>query len=169
MKIYLDMDGVLADFEKRFESLYGIRPNNKQHRAVHFEQHWNNFVDSGEFMTLDLMPGALELIKVVKSLNVPVEILSSTSTHEYHHIVSCQKSFWLGRNNIKFKPNFVPGGIFKANYASPWNILIDDSTYVTDCYREAGGTTILHTDVNKTIEKLHELHLEWNSYEHILP
>jgi len=162
------MDGVLADFESRFEKMFGKRPENKADKLDHFNKNWKQFVNTAQFMDLDLMPGALELIQECKSLNVPIEILSSTSNIDDHRAVSCQKAFWLGRNNIAFKSNFVPGGDKKAEFAAPWNILIDDSTYVTELYRAAGGTTILHTDLNTTVKKLHELHLEWNSHEHFL-
>lgn len=169
MKIYLDMDGVLADFNKRFEEMFGSRPETLYHRAKHFHDNWDEFVETGQFMTLDLMPGAIELMKAVDSLGHEVEILSSTSNEEYYRIVSHHKAFWLGSQGITYKQNFVPGGSKKAAFASPWNILIDDSEHIVDHYRQAGGTAILHKDVNITIEKLHELNLEWNQHEYILP
>ena len=44
MKIYLDMDGVLTDFEKKYEELFGVRPDEVQARTKHFWENWQEFV-----------------------------------------------------------------------------------------------------------------------------
>lgn len=165
MKIYLDMDGVLADFNGRFEQLFGERPVEQYAKAKHFYNHWDEFVETEQFRTLEVLTGAVELMNLCDSLEVPVEILSSTSNEKYHEKVAPQKLEWLEKNGITYKPNFVPGGTKKANHAEPWSILIDDSRHVVDTYRAAGGTAILHENFEKTKEQLLKLHLEWRGGE----
>lgn len=164
MKIYLDMDGVLTDLEHRFAEKFGVFPEDKDLKKKHFWANWKTFVDDREFETLPKHPGAEKLLDTVQAFNrsgIPVEILSSSGGGYSHDMVMEQKKKWLQSHGILYKANIVPGGSRKAEYASPWNILIDDMERVVDKYRSAGGTAILHTDVDETIRRLHELHLEW--------
>ena len=161
MKIYLDMDGVLADFDKQYGLLFGVRPIDTENRTKHFWSHWDEFVTGKNFTKLELMPGAETLMKACDLLKVPVEILTSTGNEKYYNDIAAQKTEWLKAHNITYKPNFVAGGTKKAQYADPWNILIDDTPKVVDAYVKAGGTAILHKDVDTTVKQLLKLYLEY--------
>lgn len=165
MKIYLDMDGVLTDFEKKYEELFGVRPVEVKHRTKHFWENWEEFVKGGNFVHLEKHKGADKLLNFVNSLGVPVEILSSSGGEKNHEYVTTQKIAWLCNNGIPFKANIVAGGAKKAMYAAPWNILVDDTEHVVEKYRAAGGTAILHHDVDVTIRELSRLYLEWHGGE----
>ena len=163
-KIYLDLDGVLTNFEKRYKEKFGEFPKDFDKRRQHFWDNWKAFVDNREFETLELHPDALELldgIKFFETNGISIEILSSSGGGYSHDEVSKQKKNWLKSHGINYIPNIVPGGGHKSKFAEPWNILIDDTENVIERYRKAGGTAILHTDARTTIKKLHELHLEW--------
>ena len=54
-KIFLDMDGVIADFEKRYQSLYHIRPREAQTHKE-FNKFFDEFIATKQFATLDFMP-----------------------------------------------------------------------------------------------------------------
>lgn len=165
MKIYLDIDGVLSDFEKRYVEKFGEFPKDFEKRKTHFWDNWKKFVDDKDFETLPMHKDADKLLAAVKKFHdagVPVEILSSSGGGYSHEIVAAQKRKWLDANGIHYKANIVPGGGHKAKYAAPWNILVDDTQHVIDRYREAGGTTIHYTDVDKAIKELSTLHLEWH-------
>lgn len=155
------MDGVLTDFEKKYEELFGVRPVEVKHRTTHFWKNWETFVKEGSFVHLEKHKGADELLKFVNSLGVPVEILSSSGGQQFHEYVTTQKIAWLCNNGIPFKANIVPGGSKKALFAAPWNVLVDDTDRVVENYRKAGGTAILHYDVSVTIRELSRLYLEW--------
>ena len=165
MKIYLDMDGVLTDFEKKYEELFGVRPKEVSGRTKHFWENWDTFVKGGNFVHLEKHEGADKLLTFVNMLGVPVEILSSSGGQTHHEYVTTQKIAWLCNHGIPFKANIVPGGSKKALYAKPWNILVDDTDRVVEEYRAAGGTAILHYDVDVTIRELSRLHLEWQGGE----
>lgn len=165
MKIYLDMDGVLTDFEKRYDELFGVRPVEIKHRTKHFWDNWESFITGGNFVTLEKHKDADTLLSFVASLNVPVEILSSSGGEKFHEYVTEQKNQWLASHGITYKANIVPGGSKKAAFASPWNILVDDTQHVVDKYRAAGGTAVLHHDIDITIRELSRLHLEWQGGE----
>ena len=161
MKIYLDMDGVLADFAGRYFELYGVRPGETRAQKEHFWKNWRNFVEGKNFETLELNEGAVELLAYVASLDVPVEILSSSGGGDLHDVVVPQKLKWLESKGIPYKANIVPGGAKKAAFATPWNILVDDTERVVNTYRAAGGPAILHKGTSDTIKQLSKFHLEW--------
>lgn len=159
------MDGVLTDFEKKYEELFGVRPKEVSGRTKHFWENWDTFVKGGNFVHLEKHEGADKLLTFVNMLGVPVEILSSSGGQTHHEYVTTQKIAWLCNHGIPFKANIVPGGSKKALYAKPWNILVDDTDRVVEEYRAAGGTAILHYDVDVTIRELSRLHLEWQGGE----
>jgi len=148
--IYIDMDGVIADFSKRYKEKFHVTPeetrNNKE-----FGGFFKKFIDDGEFSTLDLMPDATELLHFVSQLDVPKEILSSTARPDSHGLIAPQKQFWLNTHKIDYKANFVPGKTLKYKYATPNSIIIDDTHSVLDDWKKAGGIGILHTDAKSTI------------------
>jgi uncharacterized HAD superfamily protein len=149
-KIWLDMDGVIADFVKRYKQLYNIHPSEAE-RENKFDDLFQNFVATKQFATLDLMPHASELIKFLKELKIPTEILSSTGTKQNYDEISRQKIIWLDRNNIPFKHTFVPGKEHKYRYATPTDILIDDTEVNIDDWKKAGGIAIWHKNVEDTL------------------
>ena len=168
MKIYLDMDGVLSNFEKRYVEKYGEFPKDVDKRRQHFWNNWKKFVDDKDFENLEKHEHCDQLLQTVAIFakeGIPVEILSSSGGGYSHEIVAEQKKNWLIKNGITYPANIVPGGGHKARFADPWNILIDDTENVIMRYRKAGGTAIHHTDIHDTIKRLHELHLEWEGGE----
>ena len=152
-KIYVDMDGVLADFEKRYVKLYGsLTDRDRKHL---FRSNFDDFIASGQFATLDLMPDALTLIHSLNTLNIPKEILSSTAYEETYDAIAKQKEVWLKDHHIDWKPNFVPGKRHKYKFATPDSIIIDDTYSVIEDWRKAGGIAIWHKDALSTISQIH--------------
>ena len=144
------MDGVIADFSKRYKEKFRATPeetrNNKE-----FGGYFKKFIDDGEFSTLDLMPDAKELLQFLHELDIHKEILSSTARPENHGMIAPQKQMWLLKHNIHYKANLVPGKSLKYKYATPNSIIIDDTQSVIDDWNKAGGIGILHTDAVSTI------------------
>ena len=148
--VYVDMDGVIADFSKRYKEKFRATPEETRSNKA-FNGFFKKFIDDGEFSTLDLMPDALELLSYLNSFDVPKEILSSTARPENHGMIAPQKQMWLNKHNIHYKANFVPGKSLKYKYATPDSIIIDDTKSVIDDWNKAGGIGILHTDAASTI------------------
>lgn len=159
------MDGVLTDFEKRYDELFGVRPSEAQARTSHFWRFFEEFIATGQFKTLEKHKDADKLLHFVHTLGVPVEILSSSGGPKHHDCVVAQKEAWLRNNGITYKANIVPGGSKKAELAHPWHILVDDTLHVIEKYRAAGGTAVHHYDINVTLNELARLHLEWQGGE----
>jgi hypothetical protein len=155
-KIYLDLDGVIADFTKRYKELYKIEPAEADKRKQ-FGMFFEDFIESRQFTSLDYMPDAVVLLDYLNTCGVPVEILSSTAREETYKEISYQKDVWLTIRNIKYPRNFVPGKKHKYKYATPDSIIIDDTQSVIDDWNKAGGVAIHHKDALSTISILDAL------------
>jgi hypothetical protein len=156
-KLYLDMDGVLCDFEKRFTSLYGKDALGARDRK-NFTTNWPNFIMDGNFESLEWFPGGKELLDFIQNeTDWEVEILSSSGGEKFHSEVAAQKVVWLCNNGIPYKANIVPGRKHKTAYATPETILIDETEDIIVNFNAAGGLGILHKDANETLAKLRTL------------
>ena len=153
--IYLDMDGVIADFVKRYKELYHMEPREAE-KKKEFNKFFDEFIDTNQFATLDLMPGAMDAITFLRKASVPTQILSSTANEKRYDAISKQKMIWLQTHGITFNPLFVPGKKHKYKYATPDSIIIDDTESVIDDWRKAGGIAIWHKDWMTTLAILRQ-------------
>ena len=153
--IYLDMDGVIANFEKRYAELFGVL--DEKDRKKTFSTNFKSFISGNNFATLELMPGAMDLVNFLRKAPVPTHILSSAASPETYDAISKQKLVWLQTYGITFTPVFVPGKKHKKEYAKPDALIIDDTISVIDDWRAAGGHAIWHKDVPSTLAMLNIL------------
>jgi FMN phosphatase YigB (HAD superfamily) len=155
-KIYLDLDGVLADFHKKFEETFGEAPIRYQKNKDFYDK-FDIFIKNKSFANLDMMPDAKDLLAYLKTIEVPIEILSSTAFPAVHNEITYQKEIWLKKHHITYPAIFVPGKKNKKNFADETSILIDDTESNIDDWKQAGGTAILHKDALTTILNLDTL------------
>ena len=152
-KIYVDMDGVLCDFEKRYNELYGNI--NLHDRRTQFRPNFTDFINTRQFATLEPMPDFLTLKTYLDSLDIPKQILSSTAYENVYETIKEQKEEWLKEHGVNWPdPQFVPGKQNKYKFAKPDTIIIDDTLSVIEDWRKAGGIAIWHKDVLTTLAQL---------------
>jgi hypothetical protein len=151
--IYLDMDGVLTDFESRWHELYNESPMDTRARK-NMSENWDNFVLTGQFATLPTFPGWEDLLAAVRATDAQIEILSSSGGQKFHEQVTEQKKTWLKNHGLDVPVNIVPGRRIKANYADASKLLIDDTSDVIMSFHEAGGYAIQHDSAPRTIKML---------------
>jgi hypothetical protein len=155
IRLYLDMDGVLCNFDSAYKKLRtGAADNTKRFKAA--------VIDHKIFENLEFMPDAKELLAHVRTLPVHIEILTSVGTHDpfQGEETKRQKRLWLSKHNIMYKPNFVRSKPEKAEYATPTSILVDDSIGCIEPFNAKGGHGILHTAAKKTNSNLDSLILQ---------
>jgi len=159
-KIYLDMDGVLCNFERRYFERYNELPGSMRDRKD-FNVHWDDFVETRQFETLDWWPGGQDLLTYVNFLHnehgIEVEMLTSSGGQKHYKSVAEQKQVWLNSKGILFKANVVAGRKTKAEYAKSDTILIDDTPDVIQAFNAAGGIGVLHKEIGNTLLMLKSL------------
>ena len=151
--IYLDMDGVIANFEKRYIELFNVEPSSARDYKE-FNTFFDKFVADGHFETLEMMPDAMDLVRALRNALPPTQILSSTASQKRQEAISKQKTKWLETHDIDFQRNFVPGKHLKKKYARTDTLIIDDTESVINDWRAAGGVAILHRNVPDTLAQL---------------
>jgi hypothetical protein len=156
-KIYLDMDGVICDFHKRYTELFGTLPE-RDDKSKTFHKNFDTFIEVRSFATLDMMPGAITLIRSLEQMyeeyGIVTEILSSTASPKRHDDIKAQKEEWLLKHGVTFKQNFGPGKQLKPQFAEHDALIIDDTVSVIDGWRRAGGLAIWHNNVASTMAML---------------
>jgi cytidyltransferase-like protein len=152
-KIYVDMDGVLVDFDGGYEKLTGITTRAADEKGPEF--FWKPISKAGAkwWITLNWMPDGKQLWDYVKKYNP--ELLSAPSREEASKM---GKRIWVKRElpGVKLILRLADK---KQEFASPNSILIDDREKNIEQWKSAGGVGILHTDAASTIKKLKELGL----------
>lgn len=152
-KIYVDMDGVLCNFEKRYTDLFGHI--SEQVRRKEFRVNFDTFIATNQFATLEALPDFQLLRNSLDALDIPKQILSSTAYEETFETISKQKKEWLYENFVTWPdPIFVPGKRHKYKFAEPDSVIIDDTWSVIDDWRKAGGIGIHHKNAEQTLAEL---------------
>jgi hypothetical protein len=151
--IYVDMDGVIADFSKRYKEKFKVTPEETRSNKE-FGGYFEKFINDREFQTLDMMWDTFMLLGFLNDLPIEKQILSSTARPDSHERIAPQKQKWLDFHRIDYKANFVPGKSLKYKFATPHSIIIDDTKSVIDDWNKAGGIGILHKNAESTIAML---------------
>jgi 5'(3')-deoxyribonucleotidase len=154
-KIFVDMDGVLADFVK------GVEGPKYLNGPLTCEQDYDSkkiqFAFKGLFRDLPIMPGMARLIKEVKQTTNHWEILTASGDLARKLVVR-DKLKWIKE---KLGPDVIVTatikGRDKAVFARPNHVLIDDRKDNIEAWEQAGGIGILHTDADDTINQLNKL------------
>ena len=161
-KIYFDMDGVLADFDRGVRELCGMKPKPQGHRASAEDQvMWDAIREVGHFYDkLEFMPGAKEMFDTVYGrFGDRCEILTGIPKPGRGITTSGEdKTSWVRRLlsqdivvNIVFKEQ-------KPEYCTGKDcILIDDLDKNSQAGERDGGTGIRHRSAEERRLALKEM------------
>jgi hypothetical protein len=155
-KIYLDMDGVLCNFLKKFEDLTG-EDFEEYADENGWSKTWKLVETFGvEFWSeLEWMNGGKKLWNYLKNLD-NVEILTGSPRDKVGEYAQLGKEIWIKKNIGNIKVNHIEGKL-KYTYVKNNDILIDDSKRNCALWDAAGGIYILHKNTDLTIKQLKEL------------
>ncbi|MBD3260457.1 MAG: AAA family ATPase [Candidatus Altiarchaeales archaeon] len=146
MKLYVDLDHVLTDFDRQLSEMLGVDKDPGNDPKV-----WSKIDEAGDkfWATMPWMADGPQLWDECKKYEPT--ILTSPSRHDSSRE---GKKKWIKKN--------IPGTPFvverdKYKYAEPDAVLIDDRKKNIDAWEKAGGKGILHKSAPSTIQKLHSM------------
>ena len=158
-KIYCDMDGVLTDFESRFEHYSGMSP--KEYENKHGTSGFWNLIDvqvGVEFWAgMPWMPRGQELWNFISPYKP--DLLTSPSRDNNSRL---GKNIWV-KNRLNPKPKVIFAySKDKQRYANENSILIDDKKSNINEWASKGGIAlrVKDGDISPVISKLKELGYE---------
>lgn len=165
-KIYFDMDGVLADFERGVNELCGLEPpsqNAKKRKPGEDDEMWKRIKSVEHFYDcLELMPGAKEMFDAVYGkFGDRCEILTGIPKPKREiENAGEDKETWVRRLlSDRIKVNIVYREE-KPNYCTGKGcILIDDMERNVHDWNAMGGTGIVHVSAQETMERLKEMEI----------
>ena len=166
--LYLDMDGVQADFFTAWANIHNKARYKEIGSKEEREQSITDLTNRGTefiynfFAELPPLQGGMTLVRWIKQNNIPFTILSAPLRGNYEASIEGKKD-WLDNYN----PGTSQSAIFtgtKEKYASNGqgspNVLVDDFKKYIERWEQAGGIGILHRDnnTNHTIEQLAKIY-----------
>lgn len=153
-QLYIDSDGVVADFDKKAIEILGGKRIHEVPKGTLWKEiaRYNDTVEPF-FDSLELMPGAMDLIRFAQESDFEFTKILTASGYTPKD-GGAQKVLWYARNVPGIEVIVVAKSPDKAAYANPRAILVDDREKSITPWVAAGGIGILHTSVQNTIDTL---------------
>lgn len=148
MQLYLDCDGVLADFDRAATEYLGLPPRvfEKKHGPGEF---WKRLSRHPNFYgSLPLMPDAIELFDAVRHLDPVI-------------LTGLPRGNWAAPQKERWAAEHFPGtriitcmAVDKRRHAQPDDILVDDTLKYQHLWEEAGGVFVHHRSARESVQTL---------------
>jgi 5'(3')-deoxyribonucleotidase len=137
-KIFIDMDGVLADFDLWKDAQPEITDDPSLWKAVSQISHF--------YGTLKPMPEAHRLMDYLQSLHIPLAILTGIPRKTSIPTAEQDKAEWMLKNFGHMEFNIGPYSQDKQNWSGPGPglILIDDKPINIQQWEAKGGKGFLY-------------------------
>ena len=161
--IYLDMDGVLADFDSAVKNLLG----KSLHDFPTSQEGWDAMEPYKEtfFSSLEPMPDAFDLVEGVTAYasmrGMNVAVLTAVPRLNRFPGVHIDKREWIRMYFPMLYNDFNigPYAVHKQLHCYPGDVLIDDNIKNIDQWNDVGGFGIYHTSATESLALLRK-HLE---------
>jgi len=150
-QIFVDMDGVLADFDAHHEAIFGYRPD-KQADDVDWQKVRGV---SGFYANIPPMVDMHELWNFVSRLDAPPIVL--TGVPVVVEEAPDNKREWVSRHLGADVEVRCVRSRDKCLHCQPGDILIDDWEKYRHLWIGKGGRWITHTSAKSTIDQLVEI------------
>ena len=159
-KLYLDMDGVVADFDEYAERILGSVPG---HNGIYPDEQWVKIAANPRlYRDLKKTSYADELVSECVDFAIlkGYELLFLTAVPKGNDIkwAFYDKVIWAQNFYPEIPVHFGPYSIDKWHHCQSGDILIDDRPSNIDEWRAAGGIAIHHTAIDSTLFQLSKLY-----------
>lgn len=148
-RLYLDCDGVLADFDRAFREQFGATP--REYEARHGSSaFWRDLRTRAPqfYLFLPLMPDARELFDAVAHLEPT--ILTGVPRGQWAEPL---KIAWAGVH-FPGTPIITCQAREKSRYCRPGDVLVDDRDRYRGEWEDAGGTFVHHRRAADSIPRV---------------
>jgi hypothetical protein len=149
MQLYVDMDGVLADFDRHHEKHFGIKPSREKDNVD-----WEDVRSVPNFFrTIPPMLDAMQLWDGIKHMK---PIVLTGVPQSLREIASANKKAWVA-SHIPGNPKTICcRSKEKYLFAKAGDILIDDWEKYRYLWEGRGARWIAHTSAVDTLKQLEE-------------
>ena len=161
--LYLDMDGVVADFDSHAKTLMQLTPEEMSQALVNGrypDDKWRRILDYPRFFRdLPPMPRAHELVALARryesELGYNLRMLTAIPKDNDFPDVFQDKIDWMNEYFPGIRVNFGPYSQDKQHHCRPGDILVDDRLSNIQEWRARGGTAIHVTrDYQRALDEL---------------
>ena len=145
-QLYLDCDGVLADFDKGAAAVLGMHPKAFE-KSRGIGRFWAKLASAPDFyFSLPLLPDAMELYEAVRHLNPII-------------LTGLPRGNWAADQKVRWAAKHFPGVRIittmardKREHARQGDVLVDDQLKHRHLWEEVGGIFIHHKSAAASIE-----------------
>lgn len=156
-QLFIDLDGVLADFDGFYETLTGSRPDRNAADPPDF---WTPIDAHGAFFrSLPVMPDARELWALARELHPEPIILTGMPWSVAD--AEAQKRAWVAEHIDPTVHVICCKSRDKRNHAKPGDVLVDDWVRYRHLWEDMGGIFVLHTSTADTEPRLRGIFNVW--------
>lgn len=163
--LYLDMDGVQADFFGAWAKRHGLTHYKE---IAHPENAINELANSSPkevydfFHDLAPLNGGMKIIQWLHNNKIPFTVLSAPLRGPYSKDSIRAKKDWLDKHNPGTSSNaiFTSAKYKYAKNGNEQNVLVDDFGKYLNAWSDAGGIAVKHEDnnTNRTIRELENIY-----------
>lgn len=147
-RLYLDCDGVLADFDAGVQRLLGVAPQDYKDRYGK-ARFWERLALAPDFYArLPEMPDARDLFDAVKHLDPVI-------------LTGLPRGDWAAPQKVRWAAEHFPGtriitvlAVDKRNHCNEGDVLVDDKLKHRHLWEQAGGVFIQHRSAKETLREL---------------
>lgn len=156
--LYLDMDGVVADFDAYAFAVAGFPPSG----GFYSESQWTLIASNHRlYRDLPKTSYADQLVETCRQFcqqhNFNLLFLTAVPKGNDMHWSFYDKVKWVERHYPDIPVHFGPFSKDKHVHCKPGDILIDDRLSNIQEWAAAGGNAIHHVDINTTLAALNQL------------
>lgn len=149
-QLFLDCDGVLADFDGHFQSIFNM--SSDEYEQIHGSKHfWGDIRTCSLpfFRHLPLMPDAKRLYEAVKQFRPII-------------LTGCPRGDWAQPQKLAWAAEHFPGVPMitcmsrdKRDYCQPGDLLVDDLYKYKHLWEDAGGKFIhYHNNLDEVLYQI---------------
>lgn len=150
-QLFLDCDGVLADFDRGAEEVLGMQPGRFQ-RRFGLPAFWSKLGRHPDFYEiLPLMDDAQRLFEAVRHLDPII-------------LTGCPRGRWAEAQKVRWADRHFPGTKIitcmardKRNHAAPGDVLVDDTLRHRHLWDAMGGIFVHHRSAERSLDELRAL------------